>query len=51
MDNGFKKVTILGAENRIGGRNHTKKFSKYYIIVFIPNELNLLPYVIFQKNT
>ena len=31
--NGFKKVTILEAENRIGGRINTTTFSKYYIIL------------------
>ena len=32
FENGFKKVTILEAENRIGGRINTTKFSEYYIV-------------------
>ena len=31
FENGFKKVTILEAENRIGGRINTTKFSEYFI--------------------
>ena len=34
FENGFKKVTILEAEDRIGGRIHTTKFSEYYIMLF-----------------
>ena len=33
---GFKEVTILEAENRIGGRIRTVKFSKYYILLNLP---------------
>ena len=29
FENGFKNVTILEAENRIGGRVYTTKFGKY----------------------
>ena len=32
FENGFKKITILEAENRIGGRINTTKFSEYYIV-------------------
>ena len=34
FENGFKKITILEAENRIGGRINTTKFSEYYIILY-----------------
>ena len=33
---GFKEVTILEAEKRIGGRIRTVKFSKYYILLNLP---------------
>ena len=33
FENGFTKVIILEAENRIGGRIHTVKLGKYNIIL------------------
>ena len=33
LKDGIKDVTILEAEKRIGGRIHTTKYSKYYIIL------------------
>ena len=33
FQDGFRDVTILEAESRIGGRICTTKFSKYYIIL------------------
>ena len=51
FQDGFKSVTILEAENSIGGRIHTIKFSKYFIIFLSSNDLNLLLYTILQRNT
>ena len=34
FENGFKKITILEAENRIGGRINTTKFSESYITLY-----------------
>ena len=34
LKDGFKDVTILEAENRIGGRIHTTEYSKYYIKLY-----------------
>ena len=31
LENGFKNVTVLEAEDRIGGRVHTIKFGNYII--------------------
>ena len=36
LKDGFKDVSILEAEKRIGGRIRTVKFSKYYILLNLP---------------
>ena len=53
FENGFKKVTILEAENRIGGRIHTIKFSKYYIMLYFSVQMTQICYLyaIVQINT
>ena len=44
LKNGFKDVTILEAEKRIGGRIRTANFSKYYIILNLPVYTNQICY-------
>ena len=53
FEDGFEKVTILEAENRIGGRIHTIKFSKYYIMLYFSVQMTQICYLyaIVQINT